>query len=1733
MHREKKRRKIIIASLLIVLLLMATGYAVFGTNLDIKGSTKVTSNWEVLITHITPGTPTGNAENTDGISPECDISGSPKSCNGLSAELSADLYEAGDSMEYIVTIENRGNLDAKLEGIDKGTPTNTNAVIITYSGYAEGQKLLRNSSMDIKVKVEYNPEYTEGEVTGESNISFSFVQAESVDDITKVIDDEVISKPDRTITYNCQENGGEEANQNSIFDVGDRVDLGVQCHKEGYTFLGWNTNKDAHSGIGEDSSEHTTLNNTSTDTTIYGIYSKTIDVKYKNEQLDDMNNWNKIYPERFDITYDNISNMNTIEVSTILNVGEQLYIPIETKIGTEYTVTFDYNIISDYEVLSKHPGIIYQAVTSLGINSYNDGKELLSIGHLPATVGSGSKTLTFTATTTKTYFDFNFGSVKDDKTVNVKLGNIRIKEGNTNIVKNSDTCTIYNKTPSCDFAVPTAILDNDLDNAYYELDGWYIGDTKIENPGGNHTYTDSVTVNAKITNLPVMMSGSNFQTKIDSVKSTVTEIEFVDTDEVTPPTINNTTSWDVSAKQNGSVIAWLDGTKMYIGGKGGVIGNSDCSHLFNYISNIILINFNDNFDTSNVTSMYGMFSAVNQDNNSLKTNSLERIDGLENFDTSKVTNMGWMFEYNSKLTNIDVTNFDTSKVTNIRGMFNGCSSLVELNLSKFDTSKSSNMRYMFYGCDNLTQLNLVSFDTSNVVDVELMFGNCTNLKTIYVSESFVIKDGTNSSNMFYDTTNLVGGNGTSYADKYAIDSTTAVDKTYAKIDKPGQEGYFTDASYPVIRNVSSVSTTNSITLTVDVWIPSGDEIQTIEFSKDNGTNWVTQGNSSIADNIYTFTGLDANTSYPIEIRVTSNKGKITTYRYRKYDKTTGTTIPTDNDLLFWGDASNPNNTDTILKNKSQRQDAVDGTMYNFNKTSKSGYNGEDLVFDGVDDYVNIGLANYDFQNSQSMVMYFKLNDISKQQNIFDSSQVGGGGIYFTVSKKVTYAVYDGSAYQSPTSSVSVDTLYYHTIVGTYDGQTVKIYTDGVLTGSESSSQLINSKKPLLIGSDPDGNGVANRNAMTNMNMKEALLYDRTLTETEVQEITNNFNMKYNGPMTNSLTTPTYEEIGSNQIKITYPSGCGSEFTCTYKVDDSTHNVNDVQNVTSTNVTVTYTSAGSITAEVIGTVNSQKNRTGSTYNLTWNDLYVSSTGNDVTGYGTLTAPYATMNKAYQSAKGGTTESTIYIMDDITVSETTNFNSNKNITLTSSDGSGNTGSNIISTVTRGDSLTGYVVNETAGELILENITIDGNKDNVSSISAILYNYSNCKINLNTGSTLKNNRDTNDYGGGIYNAGGEIILNGGVISDNVTSSGAAGIWNNNGKITIISGEIKDNSCGNSGCGIWNNGGSAEFTMSGGEISNNNSSSGDGGGLVVAGGTMTMNDGKIKNNTAPNGGGVNVRIATFTMTGGEISDNTATNIGGGIYAWGSGTVTISGTALINGNTATNNNGGGIYINSDKIFNMTGGTISNNTATNNGGGIYVGTNSSLTMSGGTISSNTATTSGGGIYAFGSGTVTISGTALIDGNEATGTTNSNGGGLCIIGGKVFNMTGGTISNNYCGFCGGGLVLSDVAEHFISGGTITNNEAALNSGGILLGGGTKLTMTGGTILNNIAPTRCGIFVYNGSTFEMNGGTIRNNTATNYDGGISKDSNSTINYISGLICGNTPSNQYDDPTTCPAS
>ena len=262
MHRSKKKRNIIIFSLVGVLLCMVAGYAAFQTQLKVTGSSTVTSNWDIEITNVTAGTPTGSAENA--VAPSYDK---------LWASMEANLYDKGDAMEYDVTIENKGTLDAKLNDIITNLDNSNNeAVLITFSGYTKGEVLKAQTSKVVHVKIEYNPEYEGGETSSEVEINFDYGQNNNEE-----------NNPDSQylLTYDYSANGGTSVElTEELIASGSNVDLSNTATKEGWTFVGWNTDKDAQIGL-----ENYQM--PASNTTLYAIYSKTLKVTYeKGENID-------------------------------------------------------------------------------------------------------------------------------------------------------------------------------------------------------------------------------------------------------------------------------------------------------------------------------------------------------------------------------------------------------------------------------------------------------------------------------------------------------------------------------------------------------------------------------------------------------------------------------------------------------------------------------------------------------------------------------------------------------------------------------------------------------------------------------------------------------------------------------------------------------------------------------------------------------------------------------------------------------------------------------------------------------------------------------------------------------------------------------------------------------------------------------------------------------------------------------------------------------------------------------------------------------------------------------------------------------------------------------------------------------------------------------------------------------------------------------------------------------
>ena len=205
---------------------------------------------------------------------------------------------------------------------------------------------------------------------------------------------------------------------------------------------------------------------------------------------------------------------------------------------------------------------------------------------------------------------------------------------------------------------------------------------------------------------------------------------------------------------------------------------TNMGYMFNGVSKLADLDLSS-FDTSKVTNMRGMFYNMR---------SLNNIN-LSSFDTKNVIDMSAMFAMttiNPPISRLDLSNFDTSNVINMSEMFEGLSNLTELKIQSFNTKKVTNMYRMFYWSFMTPAngiLDISNFDTRSLTNGEAMF-QYIKVKTIYASPSFTTNLITSPMSFFMDNVNLTGANGTTW-------DYSKQDRIYARIDTPGNPGYFT------------------------------------------------------------------------------------------------------------------------------------------------------------------------------------------------------------------------------------------------------------------------------------------------------------------------------------------------------------------------------------------------------------------------------------------------------------------------------------------------------------------------------------------------------------------------------------------------------------------------------------------------------------------------------------------------------------------------------------------------------------------------------------------------------------------------------------------------------------------------------------------------------------------------------------------------------------------------------
>ena len=151
------------------------------------------------------------------------------------------------------------------------------------------------------------------------------------------------------------------------------------------------------------------------------------------------------------------------------------------------------------------------------------------------------------------------------------------------------------------------------------------------------------------------------------------------------------------------------------------------------------------------------------------------------------------------------------------------------------------------------------------------------------------------------------------------------------------------------------------------------------------------------------------------------------------------------------------------------------------------------------------------------------------------------------------------------------------------------------------------------------------------------------------------------------------------------------------------------------------------------------------------------------------------------------------------------------------------------------------------------------------------------------------------------------------------------------------------------------------------------------VLGSTVTISGITIQNGSEDDGGGINLDSSSnLTLRDAAVSGNHATDTGGGIGV--SGVLTIE-CVTIEGNSA--DVGGGIYLNNGSSATLLNATLSGNSAAHDGGAIYTKSVADITNS--TIAYNTAG-GAGGIHKQGSGNASLKNTILADNTGG----NSNG-----------------------------------------------------------------------------------------------------------------------------------------------
>lgn len=322
-----------------------------------------------------------------------------------------------------------------------------------------------------------------------------------------------------------------------------------------------------------------------------------------------------------------------------------------------------------------------------------------------------------------------------------------------------------------------------------------------------------------------------------------------------------------------------------------------------------------------------------------------------------------------------------------------------------------------------------------------------------------------------------------------------------------------------------------------------------------------------------------------------------------------------------------------------------------------------------------------------------------------------------------------------------------------------------------------------------------------------------------------------------------------------------------------------------------------------------------------------------------------------------------------------------------------------------------------------------------------------------------------------GGNGVMNGG------------GLFNNGSTVTLDGLQIENNQADMHGGGLYNDGGT--LALSNTTVQTNTATSGDGGGFANDGGTVNV---------------VNSFIGGDSVLG---EGNTAGDTGGGFFSSsfnGPAIVTLN-NSDVNGNTANGALGGGGFFNTNFNFDATTAAPANNATVNMSNGSEVGNTGGF--------GNVSAAFGGGFHNYGTNVDVIGNDVTVAGNRAN---TALGGGFAnqrtaVSGIAEVNLTNADIRSNLVGTSlaaltgGGGGFYNFEGRVRLDVANVEGNQAVQGAGGLSVTSqpNAELVITNSAVIFNVAQTEGGGLAATGGTILENV-TVSANLANTDGGGV---------------------------------